>query len=436
MKLLKNTLTNLNNTIGFNNFNSEQFEWNKQPGGLFDDNRMKIITKPMIENKPQSFEKGDKMKIPGVLDYTGAKYPFKKKKKKKLIGKHQPGGQFLQNNMQRNTWYVNPETYMIDNIGDNIYNGGDIVFDEYSTTYTNPNKSVYTNDKDELVVQSSPLDRKAVEKIRKLIPDEQSREHLYQLLDPKNPAYFPTIPGDYKMRKNLNDNLNNRLRKLAYIYDLCGDSVADTRDKNPHYGGIISGNRPHVDRKNGKTILYMRDNKEWHTDSIISELAHAFQLNTKVSKKFGMDRSLAGLIGGDIKDFNGISGYDRFGHAENEAHAILEPAFRDFIFDPKYKNAKDLGNLIKKYTINAKQNYEKLVKQSMSDRIESMKSTSGIIMDKSGSKIHIKKKNRGKFTDYCGGTVTQDCINRAKHSGNKTLIKRSVFAENARKWKH
>jgi len=53
---------------------------------------MKIITKPMIENKPQSFEKGDKMKIPGVLDYTGAKYPFKKKKKKKLIGKHQPGG--------------------------------------------------------------------------------------------------------------------------------------------------------------------------------------------------------------------------------------------------------------------------------------------------------------------------------------------------------
>jgi len=41
---------------------------------------------------------------------------------------------------------------MIDNIGDNIYNGGDIVFDEYSTTYTNPNKSVYTNDKDELVV--------------------------------------------------------------------------------------------------------------------------------------------------------------------------------------------------------------------------------------------------------------------------------------------
>lgn len=58
-----------------------------------------------------------------------------------------------------------------------------------------------------------------------------------------------------------------------------------------------------------------------------------------------------------------------------------------------------------------------------------------ILIAKSGLKINIKKKNRGKFTDYCGGNVTQECINRAKHSGNKTLVKRAVFAENARKWK-
>lgn len=49
--------------------------------------------------------------------------------------------------------------------------------------------------------------------------------------------------------------------------------------------------------------------------------------------------------------------------------------------------------------------------------------------------IHIKKKNRGKFTEYCGGNVTEECINRAKNSGNKKLIKRATFAENARKWK-
>jgi len=29
---------------------------------------------------------------------------------------------------------------------------------------------------------------------------------------------------------------------------------------------------------------------------------------------------------------------------------------------------------------------------------------------KKGSGIHIKKENRGKFTSYCGGKVTDECI--------------------------
>ena len=55
---------------------------------------------------------------------------------------------------------------------------------------------------------------------------------------------------------------------------------------------------------------------------------------------------------------------------------------------------------------------------------------------KKGSKIRIKKKNRGKFTEYCGGNVTQECIDRAKGSSNPTLRKRATFAENSRKWHH
>lgn len=53
-----------------------------------------------------------------------------------------------------------------------------------------------------------------------------------------------------------------------------------------------------------------------------------------------------------------------------------------------------------------------------------------------GIKIHIKEKNKGKFTEYCDGEVTQDCIDKAKNSGNPTLKKRAIFAENARSWKH
>ena len=51
-----------------------------------------------------------------------------------------------------------------------------------------------------------------------------------------------------------------------------------------------------------------------------------------------------------------------------------------------------------------------------------------------GSGIHIKKKNRGKFTEYCGGKVTQECIERGKNSSNPTIRKRAIFAQNSRKW--
>ena len=55
---------------------------------------------------------------------------------------------------------------------------------------------------------------------------------------------------------------------------------------------------------------------------------------------------------------------------------------------------------------------------------------------KNGSGIHIKKENRGKFTDYCGGKVTSECIAKGKRSSNPAIRKRATFAANARKWKH
>lgn len=53
-----------------------------------------------------------------------------------------------------------------------------------------------------------------------------------------------------------------------------------------------------------------------------------------------------------------------------------------------------------------------------------------------GGRIHIKKNNRGKFTDYCGGKVTAECIAKGKKSKSPAVRKRAVFAENVRKWKH
>lgn len=53
---------------------------------------------------------------------------------------------------------------------------------------------------------------------------------------------------------------------------------------------------------------------------------------------------------------------------------------------------------------------------------------------KSGGKIHIKKKNRGKFTEYCGGKVTSECIARGKASSDPAVRKRATFAANSRRW--
>ena len=55
-----------------------------------------------------------------------------------------------------------------------------------------------------------------------------------------------------------------------------------------------------------------------------------------------------------------------------------------------------------------------------------------IISAKSG--IKIKKENKGKFTDYCSGKVTEECIQQGKNSSYTKIRKRATFAANARKW--
>lgn len=90
--------------------------------------------------------------------------------------------------------------------------------------------------------------------------------------------------------------------------------------------------------------------------------------------------------------------------------------------------------------------YERIA-AALKDRISKLSSEEIIYLKKGGpvkrllekggkNKIHIKKENRGKFTDYCGGKVTSECISKGKNSPNPAIRKRATFAANARKWKH
>lgn len=57
-----------------------------------------------------------------------------------------------------------------------------------------------------------------------------------------------------------------------------------------------------------------------------------------------------------------------------------------------------------------------------------------IPFNKKGNKIQIKPENKGKFTKYCKGKVTQECISKGKNSKDPKIRKRATFAANARKW--
>lgn len=90
--------------------------------------------------------------------------------------------------------------------------------------------------------------------------------------------------------------------------------------------------------------------------------------------------------------------------------------------------------------------YERIA-ATLKDRISKLSSEEIMYLKKGGqvkrllekggkNKIHIKKENRGKFTDYCGGKVTSECISKGKNSPNPAIRKRATFAANARKWNH
>jgi len=55
---------------------------------------------------------------------------------------------------------------------------------------------------------------------------------------------------------------------------------------------------------------------------------------------------------------------------------------------------------------------------------------------KEGSGIHIKKSHRGRFTSYCNGKVTSECIARGKRSPSAKVRKMATFAANSRRWSH
>lgn len=116
-------------------------------------------------------------------------------------------------------------------------------------------------------------------------------------------------------------------------------------------------------------------------------------------------------------DFNVLSNFSAYGGPlEFGSDAI------GYEFDNRYLNNQEMSAIAKQRLTSLPNSFQALPEMNTYNAFAE------------GGGIHIKKKNRGKFTEYCGGKVTEACIGRGKNSSNPTTRKRATFAQNARNW--
>lgn len=116
-------------------------------------------------------------------------------------------------------------------------------------------------------------------------------------------------------------------------------------------------------------------------------------------------------------DFNILANFSAYGGPlEFGSDAI------GYEFDNRYLNNQEMSAIAKQRLTSLPNSFQALPEMNTYNAFAE------------GGGIHIKKKNRGKFTEYCGGKVTEACIRRGKNSSNPTTRKRATFAQNARNW--
>ncbi|WCF57374.1 putative transmembrane protein [Bacteroides phage PhiCrAssBcn1] len=116
-------------------------------------------------------------------------------------------------------------------------------------------------------------------------------------------------------------------------------------------------------------------------------------------------------------DFNMLANFSAYGGPLEFGSGAI-----GYEFDNRYLNNQEMSAIAKQRLTSLPNSFQALPEMNTYNAFAE------------GGGIHIKKKNRGKFTEYCGGKVTEACIRRGKNSSNPTTRKRATFAQNARNW--
>lgn len=163
---------------------------------------------------------------------------------------------------------------------------------------------------DDVVAKPSEYDKRLFDVSKKMFPDKQVRDLIYQDILYKNDN------SDY--------SFNDKLLNMVQLYKLSGSPSITNKSKS-RYNIIRSNYIPYYNHINA------------YPGSLIAELAHAYQYNNSIKKP---------IITLDNKSIGG-SDYKRKGSIEHQAHAVIEPNLENFIEtgDKKYlKKAKADAN--------------------------------------------------------------------------------------------
>lgn len=116
-------------------------------------------------------------------------------------------------------------------------------------------------------------------------------------------------------------------------------------------------------------------------------------------------------------DFNMLANYSAYGGPLDFGGGAI-----GYEFDNRYLNNQEMSTIAKQKLTSLPNSFQALPEMNTYNAFAE------------GGGIHIKEKNKGKFTKYCGGKVTEACIRKGKNSSNPTTRKRATFADNARNW--
>lgn len=168
---------------------------------------------------------------------------------------------------------------------------------------------------DDVVAKPSEYDKKLFSITKKMFPNKQVRDLVYQDL-----AYNDEV-SDYPF--------NDRLLNMIQLYKLSGSPSITNKSKSK-YNIIRSNYIPYYNHINA------------YPGSLVSELSHAYQYNNSIRKP---------IMPLDNKGVNG-SDYKRRGSIEHQAHEVIQPNLVNFIEtgDKKY---------LKKAKIDANKEYDK-----------------------------------------------------------------------------